>query len=196
MLVYNLARLYGETGNPSEGLKTLRYLRTRKSSTKDAGEVSMLAARLKEMAGDTEGAVIELRRAVRSPEHRDKASVWLARMDAESGQCRRATSVLWGKLMTPGGRKTFSSPRPYLALARCLVSQGDGEKAAQAARLAAARTDSKEESRYAEYLAAASRQFPEDEEQQNLDGGSDIWAALSAEHQAGVDLQTEIAKRK
>jgi len=196
MLVYNLARLYGETGNPSEGLKTLRYLRTRKTSTKDAGEVAMLAAELKELAGDTEGAAIELRRAVRSPTHRDKASVWLARMDAESGQCRRATSVLWGKLMTPTGKKTFSEPRPYLALARCLVTQGEGEKAAQAARLASARTDSEEESRYAEYIAAASRQFPKDVGREALDQGSDIWAALSAEHQAGVELQAEIEKRK
>ena len=62
--------------------------------------------------------------------------------------------------------------------------------------MAAARTDSKEESRYAEYLAAASRQFPEDDGQKNLDEGSDIWAALSAEHQAGIELQSEIAKRK
>ena len=77
----------------------------------------MLAARLKEMAGDVEGAAIELRRAVRSPEHRDQASVWLARMDAESGQCRRATSVLWGKLMTPTGRKAFSKPRAVSACA-------------------------------------------------------------------------------
>lgn len=98
--------------------------------------------------------------------------------------------------MTPTGKKTFSEPRPYLALARCLVTQGEGEKAAQAARLASARTDSEEESRYAEYIAAASRQFPKDVGREALDQGSDIWAALSAEHQAGVELQAEIEKRK
>jgi hypothetical protein len=195
-LVYNLARLYGETGNPSEGLKTLRYLRTRRTGATAAAEVSLLAAELKEMAGDIEGAAIELRRAVRSPEHREEASVWLAQMDAEAGQCRRASTVLWAKLMSPAGQLQFSRPRPYLALARCLVTQGEGEKAAQAARFAAARTDSKEESRYAEYLAASSRQFPEEPGREQLKEGTDIWAALSQEHQAGVDLQAEIEKRK
>ena len=68
--------------------------------------------------------------------------------------------------------------------------------AAEAARLAAARTDSAEESRFAEYIAASSRQFPADEDQEALDAGNDIWAALSEDHKAGLELSEEIEKRK
>ncbi len=122
--------------------------------------------------------------------------VALGRIDAEAGRCRSATGVLWAKLMTKEGQKKFSNSRPYLALARCLVSQGEGEMASQAARLAASRTDSREESRYAEYISAAARQFPKDPSSASLEVGSDIWAALSADYNKGLKLEEEIEKRK
>ena len=77
-----------------------------------------------------------------------------------------------------------------------MAAQGEGEMAAQAARLAAARTASAEESRFAEYIAASSRQFPQGEERDVLESGSDIWAALSEDHRAGLQLEDEIEKRK
>ena len=74
----------------------------------------MLRAKLLEQFGDLEEALVSLRRASRSPEYRDIAAVEIARIDAESGRCRRASGVLWGKLMTPSGQKKFTEPRPYL----------------------------------------------------------------------------------
>ena len=116
-LVHKLARLYGETGNPAEGIRTLRYLKGR-SNKAGSGETAILRAKLLEQSGDLEEALVSLRRASRSPEYRDVAAVEIARIDAESGRCRRASGVLWGKLMTPSGQKQFTDPRPYLALAR------------------------------------------------------------------------------
>jgi tetratricopeptide (TPR) repeat protein len=194
-LVYDLARLYGETGNAKEGLRTLRYLKG-KPGAEGVGGVAMLRADLLEQSGDIEGAMTALRRALKSAKHRDQAAVRIARIDAEAGRCREASGVLWGKLMTPAGQKKFVTPRPYLALARCMAAQGEGEMAAEAARLAAARTDSAEESRFAEYIAAASRQFPEGASEEVLGSGGDIWAALSEDHKAGIRLSEEIEKRK
>ena len=76
------------------------------------------------------------------------------------------------------------------------MTQGEGEMASQAAKMAAARTDSEEESRYAEYISAAARQFPDDEARDTLETGGDIWAALSQDHRAGLKLDEEIEKRK
>ena len=194
-LVQDLARLYGETGNPREGLRTLRYLKGR-SAEAGSGKTELLRAKLLEQSGDTDAALVSLRRASRTAKYRDSAAVEMARIDAESGRCRRASSVLWSKLMTPAGQKQFASSRPYLALARCMAAQGEGDMAAQAARLAAARTDSAEESRFAEYIAASARQFPEGKERDVLESGSDIWAALSEDHRAGLELEEEIEKRK
>jgi hypothetical protein len=149
-----------------------------------------------EKLGDTDGATTEYRRALRDPKSRDKAAVALARIDAEAGRCRKATSVLWSKLMSPAGQKMFTASRPYLALARCMATQGEGEMAAAAAKMAAARTDSKEESRYAAYLSASARQFSDDASRTKLESGSDIWAALSEDHRASRALDAEIEKRK
>ncbi|MEC8193902.1 MAG: hypothetical protein VX127_14285 [Myxococcota bacterium] len=193
-LVFTLARLYGETGKPNEGMKAIRQYRSRIRGR--SGEVALLAASLTERLGDKDGAVVEYRRAMRDPQTRDAASVELARIDAEDGRCKKATGVLWGRLMSPEGQKTYTSSRPYLALARCLVSQSEGEMASEAAKLAAARTDSKEESRYAEYISAAARQFPDDNTRATLEQGQDIWAALSEDHRAGLKLAEEIEKRK
>ena len=193
-LVFTLARLYGETGKPKEGMKAIkRYRSNVKGRT---GEVALLGASLMEKLGDETGAAAEYRRAMRDPQSREQASVALARIDAESGRCKKATAVLWGKLMSPAGQKQYESSRPYLALARCLVSQGEGEMAAQAAKMAEARTDSKEESRYAAYISAAARQFPDDAGRTSLEDGQDIWAALSEDHRAGIQLEEEIEKRR
>ena len=194
-LVHNLARLYGETGNPQEGIRTLRYLKGRTTKL-GSGKTAMLRAKLLEQAGEMEEALVSLRRASRSTDFRDVATVEIARIDAESGRCRRAAGVLWGKLMTPAGQKQFTYPRPYLALARCMAASGEGEMAAEAARLAAARTDSPEESRFAEYIAASARSFTEGEDLEVLESREDIWAALSEDHKAGLELDAEIEKRK
>ena len=193
-LVFKLANLFGQTGRPEEGLRALRKYKSQ--SKNRAGEVAMLSAGLMEILGDEEGAAIEYRAALRSPPHKQKAAVALGRIDAEAGRCRSATGVLWAKLMSAEGQKQFLNSRPYLALARCLVSQGEGEMASQAARLAAARTDSREESRYAEYISAAARQFPKDPSATSLEKGSDIWAALSEDYNKGLELEDEIEKRK
>jgi hypothetical protein len=62
--------------------------------------------------------------------------------------------------------------------------------------MASARTDSREESRYAEYISAAARQFPKDPSAASLESGSDIWAALSEDYNKGLKLDEEIEKRK
>lgn len=193
-LVFTLARLYGETGKPKEGMNAIKRYRTNIAGR--AGEVALLGATLMEKLGDTDGATTEYRRALRDPKSRDKAAVALARIDAEAGRCRKATSVLWSKLMSPAGQKMFTASRPYLALARCMATQGEGEMAAAAAKMAAARTDSKEESRYAAYLSASARQFSDDASRTKLESGSDIWAALSEDHRASRALDAEIEKRK
>jgi hypothetical protein len=193
-LVFRLASLFGQTGRPEEGLRALRKHKSQSGGR--AGEVAMLSAELMETLGDGEGAAIQYRAALRSPPHKEKAAVALGRIDAEAGRCRSATGVLWAKLMTKEGQKKFENSRPYLALARCLVSQGEGEMASQAARMASARTDSREESRYAEYISAAARQFPKDPSAASLESGSDIWAALSEDYNKGLKLDEEIEKRK
>jgi hypothetical protein len=193
-LVFKLAGLFGKTGRPDEGLRALRKYKSQSKGR--AGELAMLSAVLMEILGDEEGAAIEYRVALRSPPHKELAAVALGRIDAEAGRCRSATGVLWAKLMTKEGQKKFGNSRPYLALARCLVSQGEGEMASQAARLAAARTDSREESRYAEYISAAARQFPKDSSAASLEIGNDIWAALSEDYNKGLQLEEEIEKRK
>ena len=68
--------------------------------------------------------------------------------------------------------------------------------AAEAAKLAAARSDSPEESRYASYIAASAQAFPGDTNQERLQEGSDIWAALSADHVRAEELESEINERK
>ena len=178
-MVIQLARLYGKIGLTRDGLKTLDYLRTRKVPAGRRAEVAMLAASLREGSGDVAGTVKELRLAMRDPKYRVEATVWLARMDAEAGRCDQATPVLWANLMSQEGRTRFTDSQPYLALARCLASQGDGVRASQAAKAAAGRSDSPVESRYATYLSAKATGWKDGIAREALSSGEDVWAALS-----------------
>ena len=191
-LVIDLARLYGETGNSRDGLKTLRFLRSRAVPRDRLAEVALLAARLREQSGDAAGTAKELRVAIRDPRYRAEAAVWLGRMDAEAGRCKTAVPTLWPTLMSQAGRTRFVDSRPYLALARCLAAQGDGPRAAQAAKAAAGRSDSREESRYATYLVAVASGWKDGIAREALTEGDDIWAALSADHERAKNFALEV----
>jgi len=195
-LVIDLARLYGEAGYPKDGLKTLKYLRSRKVPPGRRAEVAMLAAQMRESEGDATGTARELRRAATDPRYRDEAMAWLGRMDAESGRCKIAIPVLWAKLMSAKGRTQFTESRPYLALARCLAAEGDGVRAASAAKAAAGRSDSREEARYATYLAAMATEWQDGMVRDSLASGDDIWAALSKDHDRAQAFVLELDKRR
>jgi predicted negative regulator of RcsB-dependent stress response len=195
-LVIDLARLYGKTGNRRDGLKTLDFLRTRRIPRERQAEVAMIAAAMREEDGDAQGAAQELRRAFSDRRYRRKATIWLARMDAEAGRCQNATTTLWEKLMTARGGRVTTESRPYLALARCLAAQGDGTRAAAAAKAAAERSESEEEMRYANYLEAVATQWTEGEVRSNLATGEDIWAALSRDYDGASAFAAELEKRR
>jgi hypothetical protein len=195
-LLINMTRLYHENGDTLNALETLKYLRRNKVPADRLADTALLAATIHEANGHVPAMVKELRAAARDPRHRERATLWMARVDAEAGRCDAATSVLWGTLMSPEGRAKYTESRPYLALARCLAAKGDGARAAQAAKAAAGRSDSAEESRYATYLAAVASGWKDGIAREALTEGEDVWAALSQDHARAKAFSVELEKRK
>ena len=195
-LVIDLARLYHENGVYREGLESIEYLRRRKLPADRQGEVALLAASIHEARNDVAATVRELRMASTDPRYAEEVRVWMARIDAEGGRCAGATPVLWNALMSQEGRGQFTESRPYFALARCLAANGDGARASQAAKAAAGRSDSMEESRYATYLAAVASGWKDGIAREALTEGDDIWAALSADRAKAKEFDAELDRRK
>ena len=195
-LVIDLARLYHENGVYHEGIESIEYLRRRNIPADRQAEVAMLAAALHESRKDVAATVRELRLAQKDPKYRREVSAWMARIDAEGGRCDAAIPVLWGALMSAEGRAKFTESRPYFSLARCLAATGDGARAAQAAKAAAGRSDSLEESRYATYLAAMASGWQDGIAREALTEGDDIWAALSKDRAKASKFDAELVRRK
>jgi len=195
-VVLHLAQLYFDTSYLEDGLRSLSYLLQMKPNRATKGKAYMLAANIHEAAGDDIAAASELRKAALMPEHRVEATVSLAVMDAEAGRCARSSSTLERVLFTTAGKKMFNEPRPWLALARCLAAQGNPDGAAVAAKEAAKRTSSKEEQRYATWIAGVADGWRDPELVDSVSGGDDVWAALANDNLKGQEFEEALERRR
>lgn len=196
VLVYDLARLYAKAERWRDGLDSIAYLKRLGVPEIIRGDALLLESELLAGAGDREGAAAVLRRAAQLPGLRDPATLELAMMDAEAGDCRRAAPTLERLLFTPKGEEAYLEPRPWLALSRCLRVLGDATGAARAAKAAAERTTSDEEGRYATWLSAAATGWTDDALVAQLSEGEDIWAAMAREQQDAAAFAAELAERR
>ncbi len=195
-LVLRLARLYADTERWADGLRTLDYLRRNTPMRGREAEVAMLEARLHAGAGDLGAAAAAYRLAAQSPVWKDEATLQLALLDAEAGRCDAGAATLSALLFSPEGETRYTDPRPWLALSRCLRTQGDATGAARAARVASERTASPEEARYADWLAAIAEGWTDPKRVEALAGGSDVWAALAREQQDANAFSAELEQRR
>ncbi len=195
-LVLRLAELYAKTGNYQDGLDTLAYLDDMGATLADPAAVDLLAARLHLGAGQGARAAAALRKAAADPKYRDEATMLLAIMDAEGGQCRRAAPTLRRLLFVDGAEGRWTEPRPWMALARCLNLAGDTDGAARAARVAAEKTNSEVESRYARWLASMAEGWRDPSAVEALAKGDDIWASIAREQQAAASFESELDRRR
>ncbi|MFM2245665.1 MAG: hypothetical protein RL071_1739 [Pseudomonadota bacterium] len=198
-LVRRLAELYLANGNFQDGLDAVRYLREMvggKARVQDRS-LDLLEGRLHLGLGNGALAAASLKRAASDPALRDEASMILAVIDAEGGQCRRAEPVLTRMLFVPQGEARWTDPRPWLALARCKNLSGDAAGAARAAKAAAELSGEGAESRYARWLSTMAGGWRDTAAVEALAAGDDIWATIAKEQQAaasfaaGVDLRRE-----
>jgi len=197
-LVFRLAGLYHDTERPREGLDTLAYLEAKKLPTDMKWSVAMLKANLYAQLDDYDKAAAYLRTAALHPPYREEAMLQLGMLEAESGQCDRATAPLSRLLLPAQRRRRDIASRPYLALARCLLAQGRYDEAALAAREAAGRSESIEESRYAIYLTSRAEQTLERDPTvtASLLSGDDIWGKLGQEQIDAEAFEREVERRK
>jgi hypothetical protein len=195
-LVYDLGRLYAQAERWRDGLDSVAYLKRLGVPEVLRGDALMLEAELLNGAGERDAAAAVLRRAAQLPELREPATLDLAMMDAEAGDCQRAAPTLERLLFTPRGEEAYTDPRPWLALSRCLRVTGDAEGASRAAQAAAERTSSDEEGRYATWLSAAASGWTDAALVEELSGGDDIWAAMAKEQQDAAEFEAELATRR
>lgn len=195
-LVFRLAELYGQVNNWADGLATLDYLDEMGAALEDPGQVPMLRARLHEGAGNLPAARTALRVAIADPRHRDEAQLRLGVIDAEDGQCARAVPTLRRLLVPAPAQALEKRSRPYLALARCELVLGQGVRARQAADLAAARTTSDVEARYAQWLASLADGFKDADALDGLAKGKDFWALMAREQQDAMAFAEALETRR
>ena len=197
-LVFRLAGLYHETDRAREGLDTLAYLEAKKLPAGMKWSVALLKANLYAELDDYDKAAGYLRTAALHPPYREEAMLRLGMLEAESGQCAKATAPLSRLLLPAQRRRRDIASRPYLALARCLLAQGRYDEAAQAAREAAGRSQSIEESRYAIYLTSRAEQTLERDPTvtASLLSGDDIWGRLGQEQIDAEEFERELERRK
>lgn len=195
-LVYDLGRLYAKDERWRDGLDSIAYLKRIGVPEEIRGDALLLEADLLVGSGDRDAAAAVLRRVAQMPGFRDEATLELAMMDAEAGDCRRAAPTLQRLLFTPNGEETYQDPRPWLALSRCLRVLGDADGASRAAQAAAERTSSDEEGRYATWLSAAATGWTDDALVDELSAGDDIWAAMAKEQQDAAAFEAELAARR
>ena len=106
-----------------------------------------------------------------------------------------ATGTLRSLLFNPRGEETYSDPRPWLALARCLATTSDSAGATRAAEGAAARAVSDEEARYASWLAGVASGWTDPASLDELAEGDDIWATMAKEQKAATAFQAKLEAR-
>ncbi len=187
-----LARLYERTGNYEDGLATLEFLRKRPLGREEQGEAWMVEARLQVGAGNPEAAARALRRAALVPGLRDRASLALAVLEAEQGDCGRSVPFLKQFLASDKGARLAEGPEPWLALARCLTAAGDLDGAAWAAREASGRSPSIDESRYALWLAVVADGWRDPAMVEALEAEDDIWGRLAREYRAAREFDRKL----
>jgi tetratricopeptide (TPR) repeat protein len=177
-------------------LEMLDPLKRSKNTVVSRGDMAMLEARIYEHMGKMDEASVHLRRAARYSDFKAEALSKMAVMDAEAGRCARAVPRLERELLKAAPESLPDEPRPWLALARCLVAQGRGEDASRAAQGAAERTSSPEEARYATWLAAVATGWDDEEKIDTLVSGDDIWAAMAREQRDAVLFDDELEERR
>jgi len=118
-------------------LGSLEYLRRMPHDDIPNARIDLLEARVHVGREDLPAASEALRRASRDPDFRDVASIRLALLDASVGRCDRAVPVLQQLAVTPSAQVLMADSRPWLALTRCHIAEGDVDAAADAARTAA-----------------------------------------------------------
>jgi hypothetical protein len=187
--------LYAVPGKWEDGLDSLAWIDRRGVPEGSLGRVLELRARLHALKGDLEASATDLRSLALIPEHREEAAVLLAVLDAEAGHCDRAVPTLRRSLFTPNGEERWQDSAPWLALARCLAADGQADEAARAARAAAGRSSSPEESRYATWLAAVASGWKDGEVVEALVSGDDIWARMAAEQRDEEAFVAELGRR-
>ncbi|MDP6933549.1 MAG: hypothetical protein QGG40_11565 [Myxococcota bacterium] len=195
-LMLRLARLYLQEGNWEGGLETLVYLADHGVPNELYGELAYVKGQLLEASSDLDGAANEYRKAASHAEYRTAASLRLAVMDAEAGDCDRSTSTLERQLASERVRRDLAGSGDFLALARCLTFQGRREAASLAAREAMERTTSEEEARYATYLISLANRETDEEAVSNLETGTDIWAVLAREQREAEEFAREVELRR
>ncbi len=192
-LVFHLAELYADLGAWREGMDTLKFLRQAKYAPEEmAGRLELLEARLALGGGDLAGAAAALGRATQDPLSAEAATLELALLDAEGGRCEVARAPLEALLLAPGGEDRFPLPRPWLALARCASARGDREVAAKAAAVAAGKTTSDAEQRYASWMAADAGGWKDPVAVDQLAKGDDVWSRFAQEQKDASAFADEL----
>ena len=195
-LILYIADLYGVARQWNEGLKSLKFLEAQGIDPALRGRVAMLEARLHLGKGDQDAALGALKRAALTPEYREEATLEMAMLDAENGQCKRAVPTLRRLLFSPQAEEGYPDPEPWVALSRCLRVAGDREGAARAAKGAAERTSGDDHARYATWLAASASEWQDAEAVDALKEGDDIWGLMAKEHQEAGAFEQELQARR
>jgi len=194
-LVLHLAELHEEVGSWKEGLADLDLLgRLRQVPQPILDEGMLLRARLLHGSGEVDAAARVLRDAALRPELRTRATLQLALLDADSGQCARALPTLGRMLSGDDAAERFPDAHAWMSYARCLGARGDARGAAQAARTAAALSPSDTESRYATWIAASAEAWTDPEATLRLAEGDDVWARFAKEQQDAATFEKELER--
>ncbi len=119
------------------GLDTLSYLRRSEQDVIPDAKIDLLEARLELGRSNLDAAAKALTRAERDPDYREVASLRLALLEAARGNCASAVPALRTLAGSPTGEQLMLDSRPWLALARCEIANGNVQEAAEAARKAA-----------------------------------------------------------
>jgi tetratricopeptide (TPR) repeat protein len=199
VLVFRLAELYAGAGRNNEALETLQYLGRHELPAEYRGRRALLQAQILDANGDSEGALAAYMTAARHPDTRDDAQIQLALRDADAGRCKQAIPSLQRLLMPSRKLSRISDPLPFLALARCLMSEGREAEAAVVAREAAGRIESPADARHAEYIGVgpASDDGPAAGMSRSaLLSERDIWAILGKEDMEAAAFEAEVRARR
>ncbi len=198
-LVFRLAQLYADAGRSAEALETLEYLEQHELPAGFRGRQALLRGEILAVQGDDAGALASYRTAASFSDTRDQAQIALALRDAEAGRCRQAIPSLQRLLMPTRKLSRVSDPLPFLALARCLMSEGREAEAAAVAREAAGRIEQPEDARHAAYIGVG----PGEEgspaatmSRQALLSERDIWALLGQEELEAAAFSKEVEARR
>jgi predicted negative regulator of RcsB-dependent stress response len=198
-LVLRLAHLYADEGRQAEAMETLDYLASRDLPEAYRGQRAMLLGQVLASMGQDAEAKKAYASAALHPETRDEAQIRLALMDAAAGRCQDAIPSLQRLLLPERMLAHRTDPLPFLALARCLMSEGRESEAARVAREAAGRIDSPDDARAAGYMAfdpAGAEGEAAAMQREALLAEPDIWARLGLEDIENERFKEQVAARR